>query len=322
MPTTINKNIYWLISCIVFCLIALYLDFSPTAELLPQQYTPTINAYLRAQEAEAKQWVETKDFVQWQYLGFDKAPADRQKELYDKVTLLDKKPYTIFFYRGDSLIFWTNTKTKPEKIEGNIQQSAIVSVGNVCYERIYYPIAQLPFKNTYALVFIPIQYKYPFESNFFKDEFAANANIPTEFAIQPEPSPATITAANDQPIGYLHGKVTETDRHSYRVVWMLLAYLASFFSFCTWLDRVARNAVHKTRAVENSVILPAAIFVLILLATYFNFTARFSSLGLFKRNFENTTMLGNSLGDLLINIILLVWLMIFFSPRVRHSSVE
>jgi two-component system, NtrC family, nitrogen regulation sensor histidine kinase NtrY len=307
-----SKHTYWLLSCVIFALIGIYLDYSPKEEILPDHYVPTINQYLRTQEAEAVKWIKDKDFVQWQYLGFDKASSERQKELNDKLSTLIKKPYTIFFYRGDSLMFWTNTKTPPVKTD-TTTQTAFVTIGNTIYERIYQPITQLPFKQAHAQIYIPIQHKYAFESNFFKDTFLADVNIPTAaFSLQPEPSSAVITNINGQTLCYLHGKITNLEKNTYHLVWMLLAYLCSFFSFCSWLDRTVRHIVRETRAIEGSVILAASIFAVILMATYFNFTDRFSTLGLFKRNFEDTSMLGNSLGDLLINIVLLLWLMIFF----------
>ena len=62
------------------------------------------------------------------------------------------------------------------------------------------------------------------------------------------------------------------------------------------------------------------VFGIRYLTSYFGFTDRFSELYLFAKNFD--TPLSSSLGDLLINIFILLWMMLFFHREFKTNSFD
>ena len=313
-----KRQIYLTGLTLLFLFMALGFDFYSQQSVSTQQYASKIEKYLHQNEAEIIDFFEEKDFITRQ-LSNQTTPLD-----FGKINSLYEKDYTILIYLNDSLAFWTKNDIMltPQILEG---ESVNLSSK---YERLsngHYEVLKksyiLPDLGKYSIFgLIPIKYEYELESSYLENNFKADENIPTAIGITTNISPIEIKNKSGDKLCYLVAKTTQVqDPVKQRLLFLLYAF--SFVFFGLLVNNFAKNISLNQQPWMGFAFLVVMVFGVRLITMQMDFSAKFTELSLFEQSFQSP-FLGDSLGDLFINIILLFWVMVFFHTEYRVRPLE
>ncbi|MFK7931917.1 MAG: PAS domain-containing sensor histidine kinase [Saprospiraceae bacterium] len=290
-------------------------------------YKLQIENYLHEQEAEASNLFANNDFIQYQFQQSllladstaDETEAvlsDSDQQYINELERLALKPYTVLFHENDSLVLWNNNKVDLEleqltQIRNYQSKPHFVALNNGFYEVLQRNYSASDSVMQTVTITIPIKYNYILQSDYLQNEFVQNKNIPQSVTLT-SPTNSTdysITRNDGSILCYLKAPPNIKDKS--QQLTLLVLYLIGFFCIGMLVNDISKIISQKTRLWVGAAFLIAMVFVTRFLTIKFDVTSTFSDLHLFARTFE-TPVLNSSLGDLLINIILLLWMMVFF----------
>ena len=287
------------------------------------KYSEQIEEVLHEQEAGVRRFFEKRDFIQHQ-LSNDKS-IDPQEQLvdYDYIQQLAKEAYTVLIYQNDDLVFWNNQQASPPAEEiANI--SPELRVQFVEGKNGFYLLKSQKYINklhgSYSLIaMIPIKYNFSIESNYLSDRFVASKHIPQNILISDTPSEYSVKTRQGEILCYLNANSKVFDQKQQQR--LLLLYLLGFLLLIVFINTTAKKMIVQDKPILGAAVFIVAVFGVRLLTILFHFSGRFSELPIFAQTFQGN-LISSSLGDLLINIVLLLWVMFFFHKEFPNRSFD
>jgi signal transduction histidine kinase len=163
-------------------------------------------------------------------------------------------------------------------------------------------------------VLTPIRYAATLDLNGQKT-FPASGSISSKIQISPTPTDYPVQVSG-KAICWLNAS---EPIHSSWLQWIkFLAYGLFFIVLFSLLNQAAVWLAERFSPLAGATLLLAVVSGVYWLNNHFNFTGQaFGGLSLFAQPFDVPSLIGKSLGDWLINIGLLAWLMVFFHRRFR-----
>ncbi|MDO8367832.1 MAG: HAMP domain-containing sensor histidine kinase [Saprospiraceae bacterium] len=230
---------------------------------------------------------------------------------------------TLLVHRGDSLVSWSNARLIPSKRD--LKELS---------EKSGYSLLRLP--HGYFLAFvektgtdtrstlIPIKYDLNFNGLAEKFVFPENSKISNNIRFNAE-------LKTDYPVTIEGKEICWLSKdESVQSVWLswlkLGAWLLFFGVFFSLLAQIGRAVSHRFGWLVGSGLVAIVSTVLTWLNLQTGFTTeQFGALPLFAQTFDNATLIGNSVGDWLIQVGILVFVMGFFhsaplTERLENSS--
>lgn len=210
---------------------------------------------------------------------------------------------------GLSIAFWNNNKVLPEKNDLKKPDGKYFSIyTNGEFEFIKKTVS-INGKEIVAVAVIPIYWNYFFKNNYLQSGFPANANIQKRYAIASSNAQFYIRNGDGKVLFGLKEKkkAPETDAGG----WSLALRILSVIFVLIFINVIAFDAVQSQGWVKSLLLLTIPVFLLRLLSYYFDFPFKFRSFELFDPAIYASNKLHPSLGDLLINVILLFWVVSF-----------
>ncbi len=278
----------------------------------PEKYARQIEEALHEEEDEIESYFRESSFL-------NAAIHDELPEA--QLRALEQKDYTLCIYRGDSLLFWSNNKALPFSTE--ITPTLTRSVELVRLKKGYYELIKDRYTSTqggdYTLIaLIPVYYEYPLENEYFKNAFAFDKNLPKRVKISLEGIP--VKTGNEQELFNI--KLEETAGQKSPPIQTFWFYLLSFFFLVLGLTYLAAFICNRYNSLVGVTFFVLIIFAVRALAAYGGFTSDFGDMPMFSPNYYAVSDLMNSLGDLLINVVLLLWLSVFIHRKLRFRRLN
>lgn len=309
----IKRLLLYLLAGALLLAVAISADRGYKDTALLQQYAAQISDYLSGQETDAMAWVRQERAILDAAASGQPGPANQGDILATQAT----KDYTILLHRGDSLLFCSNNKILPlretlGRIAGSAKQRSVLPLplGH------YYTYHERRGDANTLTVLIPVRYALD-ESGYRQTLFPANASIADKVTVNAEVTDFPIRV-NGKDLCWLQadGKVQAA-----WVQWLkLLAYSLLLGLILTLAYRIAAGWSKRGQALGGGVLLLILVSGVIWLNRQTGFTIhQFDQLPFFARRFDAPSLLGNSLGDWLLHMTLLLWLMIFFH-RAFHTG--
>ncbi len=308
-----KRQLYLTGFTLLFLFLALGFDFYNQRSVGTQQYASIIEKHLHQNENQITQFFEEKDFIERQLSN------QTTTEDFAKLQTLYKKDYTLCIYLGDSLAFWTNNEVLPNDnlLKGTTPSlySSYFKLSNGHYEILKQTFSSPKVGDYTIFGFIPIKYEYELESSYLLNVFKADPNIPNQIGVSEKPSKIEIRNTSGTPICYLTA-VTSNIQDPLKQRFLFLLYALSFIFFGILVNIYAKNISLTRPAWMGFAFLVVTVFGVRFISVAMNFSEKFTELSYFKQNFDSY-YLGKSLGDLVINIVLLFWVMVFFHTEFR-----
>ncbi|MBK6932571.1 MAG: HAMP domain-containing histidine kinase [Saprospirales bacterium] len=313
-----KRLLLYLLAGAILLAVAITADRGYKDTALLQQYAAEISAYLAGQESEAQAWVlQQQPALRARAAG---QPVAHPADWINTLTGQAAKPYTVLIHAGDSILFASNNKALPQRE----QLAEIDKAGERAVLQLslgYYYARRQNFGPAQTLtLLVPIR----FTLGAARQEqsgglFPANPSISRQVGLRLKPTghPIQINGAD---LCWLqaNGAVQAA-----WVQWLkLLAYGLLLGLMLAVAFKFALQWAKKGWA------LPGAAFLLTIVGSLFwlnrstGFTAHtFDQLPFFAQRFDTYSLIGNSLGDWLLHLVLLLWLMVYFHRAFRTDNL-
>lgn len=303
---------YLLLSTIVCFALAIGFDFYTQRTVNTQQYAYEIENYLHKNEAKVISFFSNKELILRQLSNTNTEE--------DNLILqnLFQEDYTICLYQNDSLVFWSNNNILPNQMLLDDNHTELYSeyfqLSNAHYEILKQDFDH-PQLGKYSLFgFIPIKYNFQLESSYLENKFKANPNIPEQIQVSDRPTEVAIKNSYAKSLCFLSANDEFKDPVKQRILFGL--YALAFILLAMLISSQAKKIALNNPPWYGFAFLLFCAFGIRFFTLQMNLTNKFNELAIFQPNFESS-YLGKSLCDLVINIFLLFWVMVFFHREFR-----
>lgn len=322
-----KRRIYIVGAIFLMFSLAIGMEFIFTKDRNLRTYASRIE--LSLQKKEAKVWEILKDtaYINRMYKGMDKLNSHDQRVDLERLNGLTSEPFNICLYENDSLVFWTNTNVflKGEQLSVYAHEpelNKLQKLQNGHHVLIKKSFESQEVESRYAIALIPIRNNYSLESAHLQNRFISEKNqIPKEIIFSSKLNQYPIHSNDGDTLSWITSDGDFKDKTQLK--WILVIYLLGFITLGVLINDVAIALVKKYRPWIGAAFLISVIFGIRYLTVYFEFTNNFSTLQSFSETFSTPVLNStSSLGDLLINIILLLWMMVFFHREFEVQKFE
>ena len=236
---------------------------------------------------------------------YDEAQLDAQVD----------KDYFVFFYkvagRTKTLIpvFWNTQVIEPDN-------TLLNSEDRTSFKKLlngWYVINKRTFENSsgavYKIIFlIPVKWNYYIENKYLQNSFVAEKNIEKTYEISLSQTGYIIRDQKGEPLFYLH-QLSNPESHDniIAIIFRILAALLVLF----FIQKLANFYVKKNGFWIGLIVLVVPVIFLRILSYTFSIPLNFKNLELFDPSIYGANYILRSLGDLLINSLLFIWIVLF-----------
>ncbi|MDF2191680.1 HAMP domain-containing sensor histidine kinase [Paraflavitalea sp. CAU 1676] len=242
--------------------------------------------------------------------------------------LLDtKKGYDFFIYEHahDSaatphLAFWNTQNILPGfHFSNTLDTSRLIKLRNGQY---VYTSRQVTIGNDRHLTIqglIPVVWKYFVENENLKKEFAGYAEAVSRVDISAVPTPYAVKSMQGNTLFYLQRINEHLQQHN---IWSILLVITGIFLLFLYLQQKA-DEISRRFGLWFGASFLVLMLLLIRLSTYFfPHVLDLRQFELFDPYIYGSSLVLSSLGDLLINSLLLCWMVIFINRRLNTSTIK
>jgi signal transduction histidine kinase len=164
-----------------------------------------------------------------------------------------------------------------------------------------------------AVALYPVKWKYFLENKYLRSEFEGLKGIGQLYDVSPQLSPHAVKDIHDKPVFSLikleNRNLPEFDNFS--IILWILGTLCLFL----YINSVANAIYHRVGLKQAAGFLFIFILFYRLLTIYIPFPFSFKKLELFDASIYASSVLFPSLGDLLLNALLVFWFIIFLKTH-------
>jgi signal transduction histidine kinase len=272
----------------------------------------SLQHYLHAQQKDAQQVVNDTTLMRKLIL---------HQETKEEFERLAKKNYGLFLFAetiGDNqdLLFWNNQKIIPPKADfdstyGTFFQQLLNGYYVIQKSKLALPGMS---NNVIAYVLVPVLYKYYVETSSSQTQFAHNREAIKKINIAERPTEFPILSLDKKTLFY----VQQAPPRSYEVtdpVTIVLRLTALVFLLIA-LHLYAESIYRKKGALKSVLFLALALLAIRLIIYGLPLVFSLRRFTLFDPAVYASDFINKSLGDLLINAVLLCWIILFTWNRL------
>jgi len=287
------------------------------------RYVDRIESGLHQHQKEVDAILKDKDFLKRRLSANNKIANLADEQDLTKLVKISAEPYSIVFEKNGKVEFWTSTAAPFEEYDfSQISQSGDfveLDLANGQYLGKYEKIDDPFFEDYDIFIFYPIKRLFNIESQYLEKQFTTKKFVPNSIALTSIATNYPIKEKNGKVVSYLDSRAQTVDVYSLK---KLAIYYSLFFLFLGFLvNQISKKLADKYTLAAGASFLISSVFLFKLLGKYYGFTDQFASLSLFNRDFLNF-YLSQSLGDLLIDIGLLLWIILFFHRNIGNYSFD
>ncbi len=291
--------------------IALYLDYSNTADLVLSKYATKIQKQLNEDYLDAKKELDNPAFYD---LAFH---VDSTNEKYfQELNRLYTKPYTLLAYEDGQLVKWFNNKLfLQDSLFQTLSENGFHRTSNA-YAYIIKKEFRSEDKQRVGIAIIPIKYAYQIDKLKPSNVFRVDSEIPTTIKLQNNKSSYRISGPSSGKL-FLAPMEQFIDVPTQKK--LIIFYGFAFFFFLHISNHLA-NQLSETKPIKGALLLLGMLTILTILLNFFNPASKLGGLGILADTLQ-LKVLGTSLIVVLFNAITFVWLMVHLNKSyiIQHN---
>lgn len=237
-----------------------------------------------------------------------------------------KLPFGFFIYANGStetkndLLFWNSNKYSVQKDELKKGDGHyFVNYQNGSFEIIKKTV-QLHNKSYILLGVLPIRWHFFIENKYLKTSFDNLKVVHNFYEISANKVGLPIYNIKNEPLFYIQQK-KDFLHEGYdwlTIVLRIFSVICIFF----YLQKISKSLVTNKGFVTGFIFLLCSILLLRLISYFFPFPFDFKGLPLFDPSIYASNFIHPSLGDLLINNILVFWMAVFYQKNYRKERIS
>jgi len=306
----------------LFFFLAAGYDFYKDRQTNLSCYENTVETYLHKQEDRVEAIMEDRGFI-YRITGADRESVSKREADLSRLQELAGEDFTIYITVGDSVIFWNNNlATLPVsayRYDNGERTSKFIKHSNGYYQLTSQTSIdeKLGQYNIHAM--IPIRYNYQLVSNYIKDQFVADDQIPKMVEFSDSFTDYAINNKRGKRLFYLDAPDNLVDVRNQRLLCLLI--FLSFFMLAVFIHLTTIKIIKQHKPWMGAAFMIGTVVSLRFASIVDGFTDRFSTLPFFEKIFDS--LWTNSLGDMFIDVSLLLWIMVFFHQAypMQHNKV-
>lgn len=286
-----------------------------------------IDNYLSDNSSVKSVQKKIESYIHNQQKEFYKLTADTgllkvfSSETYDEKNLiaLSEKKYFIFLYQLNEMglydmFFWNTQAVKPtDDILFNTDSSGFLQLQNG-----YYVWQKFKTVNGVAIALIPVKWSYVITNEYLKNSFVTGSGIENNYDISLTEKPVTVKSLEGKDLFYLFKKPgTIIPKNNIISVWLRI--VGAFF-FLLFIHFCAVYISGKSRLWKATLFLIIIVCGLRVLSYYFPIPVNFRQFELFDPKVYGSNIVLRSLGDLLINALFFVWIILFIRQQLQEKN--
>jgi signal transduction histidine kinase len=272
-----------------------------------QHQQKLLQDYVSRQQKDARQLLQDTNLMRKLVL---------KSESLEEFKKVASREYGLFLFAEtisdyQDLLFWNNQKILPPTADFNLKDGSYFQHLSNGYYVVYKTTLRFSgmSNNIIAYVLIPVLNRFYVETNYLVTSFVHDASAINKISIVSSPTKYAIKSLSGRELFYIkelpHPNVTTTD-----LLTIVLRITALVFLFI-FISLAAESIAKKSRTLYGVLFLVAAFIILRLVVYYSGNFFSFRQLGLFDPAVYAVNAINSSLGDLLINAILLCWIVLF-----------
>lgn len=297
----------WLLLCLGLWAANLYYYKMQSSATQPAQMAATVAADLHNREAVLKNLLADTDRMR--RMLSDSLTVDEVKEM-------EQLPFYIYAYKGNYLRYWNTNVIIPE---GNITPGNLLRT-----DRGVFVIKRIQNDDkTRFTIFYPVMSRYPVENDYLQSRFAASDRIPINTRIITPEEPATgayrIAMTDGQTAFYLLFNLQDIQKWTPGPIFIALL-LAAILATISWIHLIV---LYLTRNRSPLLGFIAMLLVIILVELYLyrsDIPFNLDTLLFFSPQLYASSAALSSFGDLFINTLLLLWLVVFITRHTPYKT--
>ena len=305
------KNSYLLVIAAWLVTLSFIIDNYWSGSSSPQAFQKKISSYVAEQENDFD--VVTKDTVLINSVASKK---------YDEVLLQkisDKNYYFFLLAKNEAglnnLIFWSTQVIDPTgylfKMQG---RSGFIQLPNG-----YYVWRKTEVKGFTALALIPIKWNYAVTNEYLENTFAIDSRLSNNYTITDQPNQHSIQSKEGIFLFSLLQNSVITIPHNTLLASIFRILAALVILLLTHL--MATYAVHKN-FFKGISFLSGFILFLRIASYYLPIPLNLRQFELFDPAIYGSNAILRSLGDLLINALLFLWVLLFIGHYIQEKNIK
>ena len=313
---------YLLPAVFLLFILASGLDYLFNSNRSLDTYVKKLERYLHEQEQLVEKAVrENKDVFTRLYFRINQ--SDHITSDADRIDKLREEPFGLYFFSKDTMLLWTKSSYPFtwQDIEPFPERMApqLIHLPNGYFALIKRKHTDITALGTLAAL-VPLKAEFALETDYLRNNFAPGMDIPKAVNLTSRYSNYPVRTSDGTVLCFLEAPEFVKD-HSQQVL-LLICYLLAFILLGILINNFSRYLVVRYKPWIGALFLVSVVFGLRFISIQFNFSAAFNDLDIFSPKFSEDAPkeLGDSLGDLIINIILLVWMMVFFHREFEVKS--
>jgi two-component system nitrogen regulation sensor histidine kinase NtrY len=280
----------------------------------PKQMAAAVQKELKEQQQAFLQLVANQDLIK--RLFHESLSEDESAELAGL-------PFKLFAYSADELIFWNTNKVLVEcgyPLSATGEQLLFHERGFFIKNCISFPYLE---QNKKLVVLFPITTTHPFENNYLRSGFVAGDDIPpaTRILSRPTISSYEIRSLSGKTKFYLLFLDTVTGSihpDAFTVTLIILALLISI----TWVQFITIGVTRRYSFFHGLLLSLVLVIGLRALSYMYGLPFNIDELPLFSPQLYASNSFFRSLGDVLLNAICFLWIVVFMTRYVTVSGIR
>ena len=304
------RNSYLLITAAWFVTISFIIDNYLTGNSSPKTVAKNIKTFITRQENDFD--ILTADSSLLNKLGSNSFDENMLRQV-------TQKGYFLFLYSKNeadnyNLLFWSTQVVDPLSSVAVMQsKSGYIQLSNGFY--VWRKSVQ---NNITAIALIPVKWNYTITNEYLKNSFSIGEHIENSYTVNDEARGIPIRSKNGNILFSLEPKavIAVVDNNMLASVFRMVAafFILIFVQFAaTWF-------VQKSFS-KGVVFLVIVVTGLRVLSYFFPIPVNFRQFELFDPSVYGSNLILRSLGDLLINAMLFLWVVLFIRFYLQERKV-
>ncbi len=305
------RNSYLLVACAWLVTISFIIDNYWTGNSSIRSVQKNLEAYIRAEEKEFS------DFAR-DTIALRKITSNQYSE--SELKQWTAKKYFAFIYSLNEygqthLLFWNTQTVQPDTYLINAEQLS----GFIELQNGFYVWRKIISAKHVFIGLIPVKWKYYITNEYLQNSFAIGKQIENGYDITREPNKYPVISENKKTLFYLTEKTGSINQHNnLAAVWLRIFSVILFFLF---LHIISTYIVQHVSIWKGIVFLIATVLLMRIISYITPAPVDFRQFELFDPAIYGSNIILRSLGDLLVNSLLFVWLILFVRRCVLETDL-
>lgn len=300
----------WLLLCVLLWSITGYYLYSHRQDTRPEKLAAAVNADVQRMERTFDNLLADQNLVRRMCHDSLNLPEVRMTEAL---------PFYLFALEGNALRYWNTNAILPEPYN-----TVSPGVSLITNERGVFIQKVTSCEGGQRLVaLMPIQISYPVENDYLQSHFSASAYIGAGTRIMPaEGRPGgsyPVTMRNGQPVCYL--LLSAADAQKWVPDQLFLALMvAAVLASVSWVNLMLMHLTRKRNALAGLVGIVAVIAAVRIWLYLYGPPFNLDTLLFFSPQLYASSAVLPSFGDLFINTLCVLWLIIFVTRHTPYKT--